>query len=131
MQFHSTARLATLAITTALLCACTPSRAPAQVTVRNATPETIVELTLEVSEQHLASENLAPGASITVSYSIGVESNYHVVAKFASGKMIDTAVGYVDAGLNSHDSLVVFADHIDFEPQVSAAAAAHPSRNGS
>jgi len=117
MKFDPFRTAAWLASTALLLCACAPPRSPAQVTVRNATAEDIVELTIDVSKQHLAARNVPPGGAATFKYSIGVESDYHVVAKFVSGQTLDRSVGYVDAGLNSQDSLTVYAGHIDFQPQ--------------
>jgi hypothetical protein len=104
------------AIVSILISACAPANPPTLVTVRNAASEPIVMLTIDVSAQHLKATNLAPGATTTLPYSIGVESDYDVVATFASGRSIEKHVGYVDAGLNSHDYLDVYIDHIDFKP---------------
>lgn len=99
-----------------LTSACAPLRSPAIVTVRNDAAETISELAVDVSGEHLSTTALGPGHAATLNYSIGAESDYHVIATFASGRRVEGRVGYVDSGLTSHDQLVVHADRVEFVP---------------
>lgn len=106
-----------LTIASALLTSsCAPSRSPATVTVQNATSETIVDLTVDVSGERLSTRAIAPNQETTLTYTIGAESDYQVIATFASGRRVEDRVGYVDGGLTSHDQLIIHADHVDFAP---------------
>ena len=98
----------------AFLCACAPDRAPALVTVHNATSETVESVAIDVSKQVLQAEDLRPGSSVTLNYSIGLESDYHVVATLKAGRIVEKHVGYVDAGLNAHDLIIVRDADVEF-----------------
>ena len=110
-----------------LASACATTRAPALVTVQNMASETIASLSVEVSDEKLSAHDLRPGQSVTLNFSIGVESEYYIVAKFVSGRIVEKHVGYVDAGLNSHDYLDVYKDDVGFKaymPRVSSPSSA-------
>ena len=94
--------------------ACAPAREPARVTVQNMTSEPIMDLSVEVSNEQLRAVDLQRGSSVELDYSIGVESDYHVIAKLASGKVIEGRVGYVDGGLNDHDLISIHDDGVAF-----------------
>jgi hypothetical protein len=95
--------------------ACAPERAPALVTVQNGTTEPIETISIDVSKEMLQANDLQPGSSVTLNYSIGVESDYHVVATLKSGRIVEKSVGYVDAGLNSHDLILVRDADVEFK----------------
>lgn len=98
----------------AVTTACVPTREPARVSVQNMTSEPIRELSIEVSNEQLRATDLQRGSSVVLDYSIGAESDYHVVARLTSGKVIEDSVGYVDAGLNDHDLISIHDDGIEF-----------------
>jgi len=69
-------------------------------------------LAIDVGNEHLEGKNIAPGTALELHYTIGPEADYQVKIVFASGRVLEERVGYVDAGYTSHDYLVVYSDRI-------------------
>jgi hypothetical protein len=101
-------------VATLLTSGCALARAPALVTVRNGTAQNIDSVSIEVSNQTVQAKEIPAGGSVTLNYSIGGESEFHVIAKFKSGRTVEKSVGYVDAGLNARDLIVVRDADIEF-----------------
>ncbi len=80
-----------------VLSACAPQYG--EVTVRNLTQDTLKVVSVEVSGDQLAIQNLAAGASHTFTFQIRHEDAYTVHVETATGRTEDTEVGYVAAGL--------------------------------
>lgn len=92
-------------------CAILP-REPAIVTVTNRAAATVTALNIDVGTEHLQAFNLAPGAAVTLHYTIGPEADYRISVRFATGKEIMQRVGYVDAGYTTHDYLSIHSDYV-------------------
>jgi hypothetical protein len=87
--------------------ACAPLDAHAVVTIRNNSLEVVQSIDIVVSSAHLTSGPLQPGESVELPYSFHQESDYLTRVTFASGRVLEKHVGYVDSGLTSHDYLII------------------------
>jgi hypothetical protein len=76
--------------------------------------DTIETVSVQVSKENLEAHDLLPGDSVTLEFSIGVESAYHVIANLKTGGIIEKSVGYVTSGLNAHDLIVVRDNDVEF-----------------
>lgn len=109
------AALAALASSFCVGLACGRGASEGQVTVENASGKEIRELQVAVCNERMWSHGIPDGSAVGFSFPIAGQCEYVLEATFASGKRLDSRIGYLTREFDVSDTLVVGPEDVRLE----------------
>lgn len=83
--------------------------------VVNKTDEVLEFLEVRVCKSFFQFSNLSPESSVGFAFPVDGESGYLLRIQTASGKSLETEVGYVTRGLDCFDKIIILPDEVVIE----------------
>jgi hypothetical protein len=86
-----------------------------QLTVVNKSSSELVSVKVEVCNQQLAFNNIAPGKSLKKIFEVTADSHYEISVLSKSGKLRSTHLGYITNGMNFSDRIIINDNEISLD----------------